>query len=656
MFSHSESYDFVFVGAGASTSLLLMALHRRRLLSGCKILILDGDSKLKNDKTYCFWAQDDEAILEHLEGVIGHKWSEIEVAGQTAKRLENQVYARVSSLQLYEHIRILAAKENWQIQKAEVSTVGSDSQGPWVEVDGQCIRCKRVLDSRPPEWQTPGRNDVHLWQSFAGWHIRTLKPCFEPFQFSMMDFEVPQEGNTQFVYVLPTSENEALVELTRFGKERINIEHAENELAAYILQHYGQVHVQEKEFGCIPMSSMKLPESEHEQIWNLGARAGMIKPSTGYAFKTMYEWSERAANEWFRSAYPAFQRKPRHAFYDKLLLGILQQEPEKGKPIFERLFATQSPESVFRFLDEKMSLRSELHMLVRLPWAPFMRAIGRYHSNTLQAMVVTFFTLIFLALGWVPSWQSLGAAVLGVLGLALIGLPHGAVDHILETGSLRPSKLPTFVIEYLGKALVLAGVWYLFPVFGLGLFLMYSAWHFGQGDGETWAWSAGRSLAWGASVLLFLLGTHSEESSAIIQLLSGESWSLSLSPWLLFLWLPVAMKEQNSAWVWTLIWLSLSSWLPLLIAFGLYFIGHHSWNGWKHITQRMKRSSTWVWKQSLPFHLGAWVLLGAFLWLWPKGHSEDALQWAAPFFIFLSCLSFPHVWAMHRFYSRFKNA
>lgn len=655
MFSHSESYDFVFVGAGASTSLLLMALHRRQLLSECKILILDGDSKLKNDKTYCFWAQKDEAILEHLEGVIGHQWSDIEVAGQSSKRLDNQVYARVSSIHLYEYIRTLAAKENWEIQKADVSTVGSDSLGPWVEVDGQCIRCKRVLDSRPPGWQTPGRNDVHLWQSFAGWHIRTLKPCFVPSRFTMMDFEVPQEGNTQFVYVLPTSENEALVELTRFGKERINSEHAENELAAYILQQYGQVHVQEKEFGCIPMSSMRLPESGHQQIWNLGARAGLIKPSTGYAFKSMYEWSERAANQWLLTPYPAFKRKPRHAFYDKLLLGILQQEPEQGKPIFERLFATQSPEAVFRFLDEKMSLRNELQMLVRLPWAPFIRAIGRYHSNTLQAMVVTFFTLIFLVLGWVPSWQGVGAAILGVLGLALIGLPHGAVDHILETGSLRPSKLPAFIGEYIGKALVLAGVWYLFPVFGLGLFLIYSAWHFGQGDGETWAWSAGRSLAWGASVLLFLLGTHSEESSAIIQLLSGESWSLTLSPWLLFLWLPVAMKERNSAWVWTLIWLSLSSWLPLLIAFGLYFIGHHSWNGWKHITQRMKRSSTWVWKQSLPFHLGAWVLLGTFLWLWPKGHSEDALQWAAPFFIFLSCLSFPHVWAMHRFYNRFKS-
>lgn len=656
MVSHSESYDFVFVGAGASTSLLLMALQRRDLLRQCKVLIVDGDSKLKNDKTYCFWAQKEEAILEHLAGLIGHQWSNIEVAGQSSKRLDDQVYARVSSLQLYEYLRRLAARENWQMQTAEVSNVGSDSQGPWVEIEGQRIRCKRVLDSRPPEWQKPGRNDVHLWQSFAGWHIQTLKPCFEPSKFSMMDFEVPQDGNTQFVYVLPTSENEALVELTRFGQERINSEHAENELAAYILDHYGQVYVHEKEFGCIPMSSMSLPESGHEQVWNLGARAGLIKPSTGYAFKSMYEWSERAANQWLDASYPAFNRKPRHAFYDKLLLGILKQEPDKGKPIFEQLFATQSAESVFRFLDEKMSLKSELSMLVRLPWAPFMRAIGRYHSNTIQAMVVTFLTLSFLALGWVPSWQGLGAAVLGVIGLALIGLPHGAVDHILETGTLRPSRLPAFIFEYIGKALVLAGIWYLFPVVGLCLFLIYSAWHFGQGDGETWEWSGSRSLAWGASVLLFILGTHSEESRAIIQLLSGESWTLSLSPWLLLLWLPVAIRERNGSWIWTLIWLSLSSWLPLLIAFGLYFIGHHSWNGWKHITQRMKRSSTWVWKQSLPFHLGAWALLGVFLWIWPNGNSKDALHWAAPFFIFLSCLSFPHVWAMHRFYKTFKNA
>jgi Brp/Blh family beta-carotene 15,15'-monooxygenase len=238
----------------------------------------------------------------------------------------------------------------------------------------------------------------------------------------------------------------------------------------------------------------------------------------------------------------------------------------------------------------------------------------------------------------------------------LIGLPHGAVDHILDSGVLKPSQLPAFILQYIGKALVLAGIWYLFPAFGLIVFLIYSAWHFGQGDGETWAWSGIRSFLWGASVILFILGTHNAESTTVIQMLSGKTWSLALSPWLLMLWLPVAINERNSSWIWTLAWLTLSSWLPLLIAFGLYFIGHHSWNGWKHITHRMKRSSTWVWKQSLPFHLGAWVLLVTFLWLWPKSNAQDAMHWAAPFFIFLSCLSFPHVWAMHRFYNKFKTS
>ncbi len=649
----SDTYDCIAVGAGASTGLLLMALHRKGELSQKRVLILDSDSKSQNDKTYCFWAEKDDPILQDLAPIMDHQWSRIEVAGQPAQSLGNQVYVRISSLALYDYLKAIAQAEQWEWKMATVLEVGADQQGAWVQIAGARLRAKRVLDSRPPNWDEKGPNEVHLWQSFVGWKVKTLKPSFEADQFSMMDFEVPQQGNTQFVYVLPTQRDEALIELTRFGADRIDSNVAENTLAEYVLERFGQVHVLEKEWGCIPMSTQAVEASAHSQVWHLGARAGLIKPSTGYAFKSMYEWSERASNNWTNEKAPDVKRKPRHAFYDKLLLSILKWEPSWGKPIFERLFERQRPAQVFSFLDEKMGFKQELNMLVQLQWAPFMRAIVRQFPQTLRALVITLLSVLFLGLGWVPFWQGLGAAILGLLGLIWIGLPHGAVDHLLETGSLRPAKLPQFIIQYLGLAAVLAGIWFLVPLLGMGLFLVYSAWHFGQADGQTWAWTKLRSLAWGTSVLLFMLGTHPVESSAVIQTLCGLPWSWSVSPFLLLVWMPLAIKERNSSWQWTLIWLTLTAWLPLLIAFGLYFIGQHSWNGWSHITQRMRRSSVWVWKQSLPFHLGAWLLLGGVFWFWPG--DLRASEMAAPFFVFLSCLSFPHVWAMHRFYRQTKN-
>ena len=46
-------YDYVFIGAGASTILLLLSLERKALLENKTILIADPDLKDQNDKTYC---------------------------------------------------------------------------------------------------------------------------------------------------------------------------------------------------------------------------------------------------------------------------------------------------------------------------------------------------------------------------------------------------------------------------------------------------------------------------------------------------------------------------------------------------------------------------------------------------------------------------
>ena len=653
---HASNYDYLFAGAGASASLLLLALHKRGLLRGKKVLILDPDAKLQNDKTYCFWARLEEPLLADLGPLINAQWSKLEVAGQPPQDLDNQVYARISSLTLYEHLRRLGEQEGWERRMGKVERVGSNDHGAWAEVGGERIQARRILDSRPPEPGTVGPNEVHLWQSFVGWQVRTEAPAFDPTCFSMMDFEVPQAGNTQFVYVLPTSPHEALVEFTRFGAEKITDAQAEEALGAYIASRWGRAQVLAQERGQIPMSTAAHRSADLPHVWNLGGRAGRIKPSTGYAFKSMYEWSETAATEWSAPLPPEGRQRPRHRFYDRLLLSILHHEPHRGKGLFEKLFAQQKPARIFEFLDEKMPLAQELRMLVLLPWAPFLRAIVRQHPQTLRALLLTVLTLLLLSLGGTEHAQSWTGDLLTLLGLVWIGLPHGAVDHLLETGSLQPQKLPRFVAHYLGLAAAMGVVWVLAPVAGLALFLIYSAGHFGQADGQTWGWGAPRSWAWGVSVLFYLLGTHAAETSAIVHALCGRHWTLILPPWTLLLWLPWTLREKNTSWQITLLWLVLSAWLPLLLAFGLYFVGQHSWNGWSHLQRGTGRTARALWLQSLPFHLGAWLLLGLALWLWPQfspfSPSPTVPAAAAPFFVFLSCISFPHVWAMHRFYGR----
>jgi hypothetical protein len=55
----------------------------------------------------------------------------------------------------------------------------------------------------------------------------------------------------------------------------------------------------------------------------------------------------------------------------------------------------------------------------------------------------------------------------------------------------------------------------------------------------------------------------------------------------------------------------------------------------------------------LPFTLGAVALLtGFFLLTEAQFIPWNKEQFISVFFIFLACLSMPHVWAMHRFYKQ----
>jgi hypothetical protein len=102
----------------------------------------------------------------------------------------------------------------------------------------------------------------------------------------------------------------------------------------------------------------------------------------------------------------------------------------------------------------------------------------------------------------------------------------------------------------------------------------------------------------------------------------------------------------------TVLWLILSSQLPLMLSFGLYFIGQHSFTSWAQICRHLNLSHKKVWLHALPFHLGGWLLLAGFLLLWPVHHSEIAMNRWAVFFIFIACISLPHTISMKVVYSK----
>ena len=113
-----------------------------------------------------------------------------------------------------------------------------------------------------------------------------------------------------------------------------------------------------------------------------------------------------------------------------------------------------------------------------------------------------------------------------------------------------------------------------------------------------------------------------------------------------------ALIFRRVQWLALVLFLVLSQWVPLVISFGIYFIFHHSFKGWSHLRESLGQNNLTLFKNALPFNIGAFVLF-LFFFLNPQGSLETN---TSLFFVFISCISFPHIFCMHRFYAlRKKN-
>ena len=668
MQNHHTKVDYLFAGAGASATLLLMCMEKKGLLKDKKILILDPDTKQNNDKTYCFWSDQNEQLTLQCKHLISHQWDEVSVNRNQQESLLPKKYFHITGIDVYKELRRIIDQHHLQRIQSSVIELTPIENGIKVVTDTDTWVSSLVFDSRPPKYLPLKNDDAHLLQSFIGYVIATDNPNSNVNCVDLMDFNVEQLGATQFMYVLPLGEGKTLVELTRFGLEPITQKEANPILDSYINQRFGNYQILHTEIGCIPMSTAAIVVETLPGVIPIGGRAGAVKPSTGYAFKNMFHHAERLAESLKKNLKPAvITESSRFRYYDRLLLLILTKQPSQGKSIFEALFKKNETKNVLQFLDEKSTLLQDIRIFLTLPMKPFLKAVGWVASSRIQKSITPIILLLLsmlLLINYKTSPQIFNwiQVAMFTVGLFLVGIPHGAVDHLLETENLNSRIKPKFVINYLGLAFLNLILWVFFPIGALLFFIGYSAWHFGQTDLREWQpknINALKNGAWGILILSIILLGHVVETNSILEnmntikipihnilgkqisvllALVGITWAIFEKRWMMFI---------------SSLMLLVSIELPLITSFGLYFIGQHSMNGWSHLKQGMKVTNTSLYLKALPFTIGALFLFVAFIFLLSNNYfSSFNENIITIFFVFISCISFPHVMAMNNFYKK----
>ena len=654
--AEKKIYDYIFTGFGASTCILLREMDIKGLLKKKKSLIIDPNTKNENDKTFCFWAKKTDDIYKEYQDIISNEWSKIQISDFEAKSIAPLFYFHINSIDLYNSAKKIIKKNNIISKIDSVSKI-NENKITEVIVGSDKYLGDKIIDCRTINMNHLTEEKI-IYQSFIGFKVKLKSKNFDSNTFNLMDFRVEQKEGTQFVYTLPYSDDRGLVELTRFADNIIEKNNSELILDKYIKNHFGEYELLTKEIGLIPMSTKKFSNNNNKKIIELGTRAGNIKPSTGYGFKKMYNHSKYICNIDLKKSLVKTKRK--FQIYDELLLIILNKWPKYGKEIFLKLFKNSDYNLILKFLDEKTNLRDDIKIFSKLQIPLFLKSLMLWSYFKIKKLIIPCSLVIFTLL---PSYSDKTALlndnqiIFMSFGLLLIGIPHGALDYY--SGFFNSSKKLTFsyILLYILLMIPVFILWVLDPYLSLILFILYSSWHFGQTDMKYWNIKSPLfSILWGLTIFTYIFSNHFKEFEKILRLIGiNDNINItiltSISSILLVASTAVSIYKRKVTWFLLCLFLYLSHSLSLVYTFGLYFILHHSVIGWFDIKKNIKISHIKMYLKAVPFNLGA-IFIYLIFTSKINENKSDHISW---FFVFLSCISFPHIISMNFFYKKDKS-
>ena len=223
-----------------------------------------------------------------------------------------------------------------------------------------------------------------LQQHFVGWFVKTKTDCFDDSIATFMDFNIPQNGNTRFMYVLPIDKNIALFEYTLFSKDLLEHSDYEEAIKDYLKEKkITDFEILEKENGAIPMTSFKFEELNSYNILNIGTAGGWTKASTGYAFyNTSKKTKDLVSYLKNEDDLSVFAKRTKYWFYDLNLLDVLAKNNEKGSLLFASIFKKVNVKTILKFLGEESSLKEDLKIITSVSPIPFILSIvKRFFKN-----------------------------------------------------------------------------------------------------------------------------------------------------------------------------------------------------------------------------------------------------------------------------------
>ena len=372
-------YDYIICGGGASGLSIASGLSQDSYFLNKKILIIDPEfPKKEDDRTWCFW----ENEKSQWDDLTFHKWEKVIFKSKEIDKvisLNPLRYKMLKSMSYYNKGNEIVSK-NSNIKSLKEKVINVKDNGNYCEVitENGHYSSTKVFNSIL-NWKLLKDNKKYplLIQHFEGWFIKTEEDIFNEKEATFMDFSIEQNSNTRFMYVLPFSKREALVEYTLFSKDILDKKGYKSAIVDYLkkagIKNYT---VTNKEFGKIPMTGFPFHKQNSKNIIYIGSAGGWSKPSTGYTFKNI-ERKSKTLLKFLKKQdnFKKYSRRTRFWFYDLIFLDVLYQNNHLGRKLFTEMFKNNPPELIFKFLDEKSNFIDELKIMSSFSTSIFIKTI-----------------------------------------------------------------------------------------------------------------------------------------------------------------------------------------------------------------------------------------------------------------------------------------
>jgi beta-carotene 15,15'-dioxygenase len=300
------------------------------------------------------------------------------------------------------------------------------------------------------------------------------------------------------------------------------------------------------------------------------------------------------------------------------------------------------------------------------------------------ALVSIGFILLLMQYYIIPASDQ-AQVYLFVGGIVFLGIPHGAADVMIgmgSTNSLHKSlSAPYFLAKYAGRLLIFWFIIYWFPLTGIFLFLIFSAYHFGETDlhqfdtktlsGKVFVFS------YGLVILCVIIMQHFTEVMPLLDIVTNETTlpglgniiepykllALSISGLFFFFaaFIHLYHHSGNIRFEGILVRfcciIIILYYLPLMLGFTFYFIVWHSVLSIQMIFKYLKNEksyakadiSTQMVKYSL-LALTALAIVGYFGYQFSNRSS-----FIVYIFLGLAVLTAPHMQVMYNMYNKIRS-